>query len=68
MRLQVRNWNVIRLLRLVVGLTGTIQGILIKEFGLSIVAFILVYMALAVYNTDEFEAELEEVKPRLKDL
>ena len=67
MRLQVKKWSFIRLVRLVVGLIGTIQGILIKELALSIFAFILVYMALAVYETDRLELELEEVNPRQKD-
>lgn len=67
MRLQVKKWSFIRLLRLVVGLVGTIQGILIRELALSIFAFILVYMALAVYETDKLELELEEVNPHQKD-
>ncbi|MGZ3998822.1 MAG: hypothetical protein ACXVKM_14210 [Flavisolibacter sp.] len=67
MRFQVKKWSFIRLLRLVVGLVGTIQGILIKELALSIFAFILVYMALAVYETDKLELELEEVNPHQKD-
>ena len=66
MRLQAKKWSFIRLLRLVVGLVGTIQGILIKEFALSIFAFILVYMALAVFESNELEVELEEARPRLK--
>ncbi|MGZ4012643.1 MAG: hypothetical protein ACXVLF_16910 [Flavisolibacter sp.] len=68
MRFQVKKWSFIRLLRLVVGLVGTIQGILIKELALSIFAFILVYMALAVYESNELEVELEEARPRLKQV
>lgn len=33
--------------RLAVGLTGTVQGILINEYALSIAGFLLVYMAIA---------------------
>ena len=50
-----------------VGLVGTIQGILIREYALSIFAFILVYMALAVYENDSYEVELEEAKSVLKE-
>ena len=67
MRLEVKRWSFIRVVRLVVGLTGTIQGILIRELALSIFAFILVYMALAVFGSGkvELELELEEVNARL---
>ena len=50
-----------------VGLVGTIQGILIREYALSIFAFILVYMALAVYENDSYEVELEEAKSVFKE-
>jgi hypothetical protein len=65
MRLQVKKWSIIRLLRLAVGLIGTIRGIMIGEVALSILAFLLVYMALAVYKSAEYEVELEEIKARL---
>ncbi|HEY6954459.1 MAG TPA: hypothetical protein VI385_04410 [Flavisolibacter sp.] len=65
MRLEVKKWSLIRLVRLIVGLIGTIQGILIGEVALSIFAFLLVYMALAVKPSEKVELELEEVRPRI---
>ena len=65
MRLEVKRWSVIRLIRLIVGLIGTIQGILIGELALSIFAFLLVYMALAVRASEKLELEMEEVRPRI---
>jgi hypothetical protein len=65
MRLRVTKWSLIRLLRLGVGVAGTVQGIFIGELALSILAFVLVYMALAVYHTDENQMELDEIKARL---
>lgn len=65
MRLEVKRWSVIRLVRLIVGIIGTIQGILIGELALSIFAFLLVYMALAVKANEKLELELEEVRPRI---
>jgi hypothetical protein len=41
------NWNFIRVLRLFLGVTGTIQGIMMEEFTLSLAGFFLVYMAIA---------------------
>ena len=67
MRLQIKKWSLIRVLRLIVGLVGTIQGILISEIALSIFAFTLVYMALAVFENDKYEVELEEARPRQKE-
>lgn len=43
----VGNWSILRILRLVVGISGTVQGFILKEFALSLAAFWLVYMALA---------------------
>ena len=65
MRLEAKKWSLIRLVRLIVGLIGTIQGILIGEVALSIFAFLLVYMALAVKPSEKVELELEEVRPRI---
>jgi hypothetical protein len=65
MRLRVTKWSLIRLLRLGVGVTGTVQGIFIGELALSIVAFVLVYMALAIYHTGENQMELDEIEARL---
>ena len=65
MRLEVKRWSVIRLVRLIVGIIGTVQGILIGELALSIFAFLLVYMALAVKANEKLELELEEVRPRI---
>jgi hypothetical protein len=65
MRLQVKKWSLIRLLRLGVGLTGTVQGIVIGELALSILAFVLVYMALAVYHSEEYQVDVQEIKARL---
>jgi hypothetical protein len=65
MRLRVKKWSLIKLLRLGVGVAGTVQGIFIGELALSILAFVLVYMALAVYHTDENRMELDEIKARL---
>lgn len=65
MRLEVKKWSLIRLVRLIVGLIGTIQGILIGEVALSIFAFLLVYMALAVRASENLELEMEEVRPRI---
>lgn len=65
MRLEVKKWSLIRLVRLIVGLIGTIQGILIGEVALSIFAFLLVYMALAVRASENLELEMEGVRPRI---
>jgi hypothetical protein len=65
MRLEVKKWSLIRLVRLIVGLIGTIQGILIGEVALSIFAFLLVYLALAVRASENLELEMEEVRPRI---
>lgn len=41
------NWSFIRFVRLVIGVTGTVQGVLLKEYALSLISFFLVYMAIA---------------------
>jgi hypothetical protein len=61
-------WNFIRMLRLIVGISGTVQGIVIKEFAFSIAGFLLVYMAVAGLKTGEVdEVELEEIKLKSKE-
>lgn len=63
--------NLIRILRLVTGIAGTLQGLLMKEFALSIAGFFLVYMAVAgtIYQSmNNLEMELKEAKSNLKDL
>lgn len=61
-----RNWNLLRVLRLVVGATGTVQGILINEYALSLFSFLLVYMAIAsagdsLANDSEVELKAAEL-------
>ena len=56
-----QNWNFIRLLRLFAGAAGTIQGVLLKEFELSIAGFLLVYMAIADGLNKNYEMELKEL-------
>jgi hypothetical protein len=41
------NWNLMRWLRLIIGTAGTVQGLIIGEYALSIFSFLLVYMAIA---------------------
>lgn len=40
----------INMLRLTIGLAGTVQGFLVKEFALSLAGFFLVYMAVEGMN------------------
>ena len=61
-------WNFIRMLRLIVGISGTVQGIMIKEFAFSIAGFLLVYMAVAEVKTNEVDqVELKEIKLESKE-
>lgn len=61
-------WNFIRMLRLIVGISGTVQGIMIKEFAFSIAGFLLVYMAVAEVKTNEVDqVELKEIKLKSKE-
>ena len=71
MRISVRKWNLIRLLRLIAGIAGTIQGFLMREFALSLAGFFLVYMAIAnvgCCGNNGCELELKEAKPNLKEM
>jgi CheY-specific phosphatase CheX len=55
--------NFIQLLRLVVGLAGTVQGFLVKEFALSLAGFLLVYMAvtdIGYFRANNCEVELKK--------
>lgn len=61
-------WNFIRMLRLIVGISATVQGIIIKEFAFSIGGFLLVYMAIAELKTSEIdEVKLKEIKLKSKE-
>ena len=63
-----RRWSFIRLLRLAVGLAGTVQGILTSEYELSIGGFLLVYMAIAdSVNESEYELEVQEIHSSSKE-
>lgn len=58
------------MLRLTVGLVGTVQGFLVKEFALSLAGFFLVYMAVEGMNyfgMNNLAIELKEVKLTSKD-
>lgn len=58
----------INILRLTVGLAGTVQGFLVKEFALSLAGFFLVYMAVEGMNYFGMNnLELKEVKLTSKD-
>jgi hypothetical protein len=63
MRISVRNWNFMRLFRLIAGIAGTVQGFMMKEFALSLAGFFLVYMAIAnvgCCGSNSCEVELKE--------
>lgn len=63
-----RNWSIIRITRLVVGIIGTVQGVLIREFAMSLLSFLLVYMALSdVEWENAYEVELKEANSRLNE-
>jgi hypothetical protein len=64
-----KGWNFIRILRLVIGIAGTIQGFLVKEFALSLAGFFLVYMVVAdvgYFGAGNCEVELKGAKSTLK--
>jgi len=61
-------WSIIRILRLVVGAIGTVHGVTINELAMSLLAFLLFYMAID--DTDcgnVYEVELNEANPQLKE-
>lgn len=65
-----RNGNFINMVRLTVGIAGTIQGFITKEFSLSLAGFFLVYMAIAgigFVGIDSFKMELRQSKTSLKE-
>ena len=72
MRILVKgNWNFIRIFRLVAGATGTVQGIVMKEFALSLGGFLLVYMAIAdagYCDKNSREVELREISSISKEM
>ena len=66
-----RNGILINMVRLAVGIAGTIQGFIIKEFALSLAGFFLVYMAVAgirILSIDNFKMELKQSKSPLKEI
>jgi hypothetical protein len=62
-----RNRSLINIIRLVVGVTGTVQGFLVNEFALSLAGFLLVYMAVAYFDSNRFGVELKKVKATVKE-
>lgn len=55
-----RSRNLISIIRFVVGVAGTLQGFLVNEFALSLGGFLLVYMAVAYYDSSSFGMKLKE--------
>lgn len=70
MKIETKKRDFINMLRLTVGLAGTVQGFLVKEFALSLAGFFLVYMAVEGMNyfgMNNLAIELKEVKLTSKD-
>lgn len=70
MKIETKKRDFINMLRLTVGLVGTVQGFLVKEFALSLAGFFLVYMAVEGMNyfgMNNLAIELKEVKLTSKD-
>lgn len=67
MKIKIKSrWNFISMIRLAAGIAGTVQGFVIKEIGLSLAGFFLVYMAVA--GRKNLKMELKEVKSTSKEI
>lgn len=65
-----RSGNFINMLRLTIGLAGTVQGFLVKEFALSLGGFFLVYMAvegMSYFGMNNLEIELKDAESTSKE-
>lgn len=62
-----RNRTFINIIRFIVGVMGTVQGFLVNEFALSLAGFLLVYMAVAYFDSNSFGMKLKKVKATVKE-
>jgi len=62
----IANWNIICVIRLLVGIIGIFQGIMMKEFALSLMALLLVYMAVGDAEGNAYMVETKEANRKRK--